>query len=256
MEEKRNYIIFFDLDSTVASENTLLHISSIINNNKFNMDYIYDMKTSWIDTSSYIFKTITDSGKSIEDMKEKYKTLPLTKGFPELFDFLRKFRNKESNINIEVVLLTGANQIICDWTVEIFKLDDIIDEVVTYKTKIIDNTVQVLPFHEHKCPDCEIGLCKEQAIHELIEKRKDIKYEGMFFAGDGDNDYCAGLGISKYNLKAKNTLFARKDYMLHDMLILKDGKTKTDLCQKLNCNLEIWEDGFEIMKYLEKEFTI
>jgi hypothetical protein len=72
--------------------------------------------------------------------------LTLTLGFQELFHYLRSIRNNnDSKVEIDIIILSGANTLFVEWAIDQHQLKDIVDEFHSIHAKIVDDKNCIIP---------------------------------------------------------------------------------------------------------------
>jgi len=105
-----------------------------------------------------------------------------------------------------------------------------------------DASGRLLVRAHHQQSDCKLSasnLCKGRVLeHFVIEQdlRRSIRYDHVFYVGDGNNDICPVL-----RQRACDFACARKGFAMEKHLLRNRSKLK------LRAQLLIWKSGFDLM---------
>jgi pyridoxal phosphate phosphatase PHOSPHO2 len=84
---------------------------------------------------------------------------------------------------------------------------------------------------------CQKNICKGKVLNDMLEKHQ-LKH--VIYVGDGTNDYCPGLYLTK-----NDHYFVRKDFSLFKLL-----NREANLRQNLTAKIKYWSNASEILSEL------
>lgn len=239
MEEsnRKKILLVLDMDYTILSQTTDYEVFKLLSEEKLKM--AQQPCENWAHHMQKIYINLKEQNISIEEIKKTIQSIPLTDGFLEIFQFLKKNSEK-----FEIIIVSGANTLYIEWIIEMYDLGKLISSYYSNKAKPDDEfLIKISPNHYHECKLCENdkAQCKRQVLEEHF-KIKNLDhmtyYSNIFYVGDGENDYCPGTLLSNHN-----HLFVREDYGLHKRIISNN---------KIECNIHLWNNGYKILETWKK----
>jgi 2,3-diketo-5-methylthio-1-phosphopentane phosphatase len=245
--EKKKMLMIFDLDHTILSQNSdteILHLLS--EKSKQEIKQIMRQSDNWALTMQEVYNRLKKEQVSIEKIKDVIQNIPFNPGFSEIFEFLKNNQDK-----FDTLIVSGANTLFIKWILEKHKLEELFPKYYSMLAEPNEDLlIKITQNHVHDCESCDKSQCKnlllkchfqEMNPEEFREHLGSYHYSKVMFAGDGDNDLCAGK-----ILKEEDILFPRKDFALHKLL-----KKHGNNCN-LTCKIIIWETGLQILEVISK----
>lgn len=187
----------------------------------------------------------------IEKVLQANLDIELNPGFPELFQKI-----KAQNPDNKIIIASDSNTEFISIILNKHNLNHYIDEIHTngavYNS---DKTqLQIITYEKfyscpraEKCDKCNpLHMCKGDISRRMIQKYENC--DKVLFAGDGHNDYCGMCTISKISENSGGNLqaakLARQGFSLERKLKKSENLDFPDLW---------WDNGFDLISYLEKE---
>jgi 2,3-diketo-5-methylthio-1-phosphopentane phosphatase len=243
MDTKPKILLIFDLDNTILQHTTDYEVIKLIE--PTTIDECYH---NWAKYMQKVYLKMKENLVHLEQIKKRVESIPLNEGFSEIFEFIRK--NKEK---FETLIVSGANTLYIKWLIEYHKINDIIDGYFSnFAEPDEEMLIKISPNHVHNCPICthDLSQCKKKVLEEFFYKLKNIGYKesvysvycSILYIGDGSNDFCPStmLGINDF-------LFPREDYELHQMVC-------SEKCKVLRCKVHPWKNGNKILEVIKDNF--
>ena len=235
----KKHLITFDFDQTIIdleSEYTMVE--------KYAQDLFKEINDglysnfNWVEFNNYIYTRVVKNGYTYEDVVKFFNSLKLSPNMEELFDYIRK--NKEK---YEVIIITANNEQVVNIVLSSHKIRDCFDHILCNKSirdeKNIFKITSVNEKYEH-CEDDKPFLCKSLFFEDFIKDKKD-KFDKIFFVGDGSNDFCLSKKLGK-----NDVIFPRAKYELYTILFEKGGK------KEIKAEIIPWNNGKDICEYIKK----
>lgn len=233
----KKILLIFDFDKTIIEEDTDVQVVNMfplekVKELKIKMD---ELSYDWIKFMHFVFREMPQYNLTIDNIKQCFDNIHLSKGFEFLFSFLKE--NKEF---FEIVIFSGSNTFNVTYILNRFRLDDLFDCIISNEGTPDEKYILNLQrYHEHNCESCDRCMCKAKILEDYTENKQ---YEKIIFVCDGNNDYCLGKKLEK-----NDKIFVRKDYSLYRKLYNKGWK------DNLQCDIKCWENGNEIVEWLKTE---
>jgi pyridoxal phosphate phosphatase PHOSPHO2 len=239
----KKILFVFDFDHTIVERNSDHEILPLLSENSRKiLSPKYEISDNWANYMQEVYKMMKADKIEINQIKEIVENLEFNKGYKELFDLLRKNKNK-----IDTLIISGANTLFLQWALEKNNLTDLFPVYYSnWANPDEELVIKIHPHHTHDCEECDKSQCKKIIIKNhfkkiaLNENDFDI-YKNILYAGDGNNDYCAGT-----ILREQDILFPRANFPLAKKLFIK-GQIKN-----LKCQVHLWEDAYKIIEELNK----
>lgn len=255
MENKNHsfqkFLFIFDMDHTIINLNSDYEIRSLLSDKgqkEINNIIESNKYSSWIHTMQLFFNKMNEENIKVEKIKEFIQKMELTKGMKELFNYIKYINSFRDDIKIDVIIISGANTKFVEWVIKANDLKDIITDYFSFKCNINENLLELKEFHLSNCESCDPYLCKQKVINDYLLDKKYL-YNKYFFCGDGYNDYCACLAISKFNF---SIVYVREGYGLYNCLY--NTKLSNDKMSKISSRIVNWISGDDILNDFKKEF--
>ena len=230
-KSKKKSLLVLDLDFTILSENSDYSILNLLSKDSFDdLEKIRQKSTNWAHHMQQVYLKMKKENISIEKIKELVENIKFNPGFEELFQFI-----KTNQSSLDTMIISGANTLFLKWILEKNNLTEIFP---TFYSNIAfedeDCVIKIEPYHEHNCSNCDDSQCKRILLWNHLNGNLE-KYENIFFAGDGENDYCLGTILRECDI-----LFPRNKFPLYKKLF------ERDYIKNLSCIVHVWDDGNKI----------
>ena len=235
----KRHLFVFDFDQTIIdldSEFAMVEKYAPDLYKEYNGDLC--VKDHWIEFNNYIYTRIVQNGYTYEDVIKFFHSLKLSPNMEELFDYIRK--NKEK---YEVIIITGNNEQVVNIVLSSHKIRDCFDHILCNKSIRDKKNIFKITSVNEKYEHCEVDrpfLCKSLFFEDFIKDKID-KYDKIFYAGDGTNDFCLSKKLGK-----NDVIFPRVNYSLYKILFEKDGK------KEIKAEIIPWNNGKDICEYIKK----
>lgn len=234
------FLLAFDFDHTIVDDNTDTFIFKLGENGDIPVNIKQSYKKGrWTEFMNNIFQYLHSScGVTKEAYAEVLKSIPLTADMDKIFTLIR-----EKQSTIDFIIISDSNTWFIETILSHHDVSDLPTKIFTNEACFNDNgALCISPYHSHSHKICPFNLCKGKVMQEFLANRQDsgIIYDQIIYVGDGGNDFCPSTTLS-----AKDILFARKGYGLQKKLSNLDKKV-------LQCKVEIWDNGNEIVKALTR----
>ncbi|XP_003800905.1 pyridoxal phosphate phosphatase PHOSPHO2 [Otolemur garnettii] len=233
-------LLVFDFDNTIIDDNSDTWIVQCAPGKKLPIELQNSyQKGLWTEFMGRVFKYLGDKGVREDEMKRAVTSVPFTPGMVELFNFIRKNKDK-----FDCIIISDSNSVFIDWVLEAANFHDVFDKVLTNPAAFDSKGhLTVENYHAHSCNRCPKNLCKNVALAEFVGKQSQqvMSYTQIVYIGDGENDVCP---ITL--LKKNDVAMPRKGYALQ--------KTLTRMSQNLEpmeYSIVVWSSGIEIMSHLQ-----
>lgn len=233
-------LLVFDFDNTIIDDNSDTRIVQCAPDKKLPIE-LQDsyQKGFWTEFMGRVFKYLGDEGVSENEMKRAVTSIPFTPGMVELFNFIRKNKDK-----FDCIIISDSNSVFIDWVLEAANFHDLFTKVFTNPAAFDSNGhLTVENYHAHSCNRCPKNLCKNVVLVEFVEKQlqQGVNYTQVVYIGDGGNDVCPVTFLKK-----NDVAMPRKGYTLQ--------KTLSRMSQNLEpmeSSIVVWSSGVEIISHLQ-----
>lgn len=234
-------LLIFDFDKTILDEDSYGHII-LKTLTKEEIQTIYNnRKNNWVDGYNYTLKQLKSHNISKTDFDNLLNEISFSPGFQDLFNYIKSQKEKYDSI-----VLSSNYEYVIKHILNKNNLNNIFSDIICNPSREAnenekDQFIYVMKKKPHECKVCNPCACKYNEYKEFCESHDIKNYERIIFICDGFNDLCLAV-----NLKKNDVAFVRKNFSLHKKLI------EDNLIDKLECKVEIWENGNDIVSYLEK----
>ena len=241
MSLEKKSLLLFDFDQTIIDkdsefdmvENLTPEFYKERNGNLFEED--------WIPFNNLFYTKIKEKGYKWNDVKKYFEQLKFSPHFKELFDYLRKNKDK-----FDLIIITGNHFVCLETTLKNLGIFDLFKDIICNNSKLDeDNIIKIWSLnknYEKNCKDCQPFLCKALAFHDYMKKNDMNKYEKIVFICDGGNDVC----LTRKLLKENDIVCPRLNYSCYKNLAIEKK-------YEIKCKLVPWENGEDIIKILNKQ---
>jgi len=200
------------------------------------------IEEDWIPFNNLFYKKIKEKGYKWEDVKKYYEeNYTFTPNFKELFEYLKKNKDK-----FDLLIVTANQYILIQTTLKNLGIDELFKDIICNKSVLDDeNIIKIWSLnknYEKNCEDCRPYLCKTLAFKDYMINHDINKYKKIVFICDGSNDVC----LTRKVLRENDVVCPRLNYPCYNIL----SKEKK---YQIKCKLIPWENGNDIIKFLNSE---
>ena len=238
--KNKKTLLIFDFDKTILDDDSFGHII-FKTLTKEELQVIYDnRKDHWVDGYNYALKQIKSHNFSKNDFNNMLNEIILTKGMQDLFSFIKENKNKYDSI-----ILSSNYEYIIKYILNKYNIIDIFLDIICNPSREAnhdetDQFIYVLKKKPHDCKDCNPCACKNNEFKEFSSNHDMNNYDKIVFICDGFNDLCLAINLGKNDIT-----LTRKDFVLYKKL------HEDNFIDKLNCRVEAWESGNDIIHLLK-----
>lgn len=229
-------LFVFDFDETIIQNNSDTFIYKTLKSQDIPKILKEKYRPGfWVDFMQEVFFYMNQNNISPEKMKSVLEKIPLTDGFEQLLKYL--LLNK--GVLFDTIIISNSNTLFIDWIIQKNGIGQVFDKIFTNPAKIENGIVHIGYHHSHNCLYCQANLCKKQVLLNYLKKHK---YDNIYYAGDGINDFCPTTILKKMDI-----VFPRDNYDLSSKII--DFKKKNEY----EPNVIFWKTGIDILKAIEQK---
>lgn len=238
--QQRRRLAAFDFDHTIVSQNTDTVVRDMLPNELVNTRALNELMENdcWTEYMAEVFRLLHAQQVNESRIRDTIRCIPEVPGFVRLIKHLHK------KLNFDLIIISDSNSVFIDEWLRAHNLLDCFNAIFTNPAEFAPNgRLLVRPHHQQT--DCKLSasnLCKGRVLeHFVIEQdlRYNIRYDHVFYVGDGNNDICPVL-----RQRACDFACARQGFAMEKHLIKNRNKLK------LRANLLIWRSGFELLEQM------
>ncbi|XP_078501413.1 phosphoethanolamine/phosphocholine phosphatase [Lissotriton helveticus] len=237
----RKYLLTFDFDETIVNENSDDSILRVSPSQELPESLRQTFQEGFYNQyMKRVFEYFGDKGVRKQDYLKVYEKIPFSPGMLDLFGFLSK--NKEL---FEIILISDANMFGIEGLLRSMGYLSLFRKIFSNPTHFDNRGYLTLePYHSHNCTQCPANMCKRKILSEYLTERSQegIKFEKLFYVGDGANDFCPSVVLT-----STDVAFPRKNYPMHRM-IQKMEETQPGVYQ---AKVVPWESAGVILQHLQ-----
>ncbi|XP_047330688.1 thiamine phosphate phosphatase-like protein [Impatiens glandulifera] len=224
-------IVVFDFDHTMIDDNSDTWIVE-----KMGLTSVFNQlrrKLPWNSLMDKMMEELHSSGKTIEDIAECLKQIPMNS---TLISAIHRLKS----IGYDLRIVSDANQFFIDTILEHYGLVGCFSEIITNGSFVDDEgRLKILPYNSldlpHGCSLCPSNLCKGLVIDKIQASM--VKGEKIImYIGDGGGDYCPSL-----RLVEGDYILPKKDFPLWKKI---NGAHNSSILVK--AMIQEWVDGEEL----------
>ncbi|EZA61649.1 hypothetical protein DMN91_008645 [Ooceraea biroi] len=229
----------FDFDHTICDDNTDVVVRKLLSEEKIPEDVKSLYKSSgWIAYMGRIFELLHENNVDAQQIENAVANIPAVAGIATVLTSLRAS-------NHDVVIISDSNSLFIDCWLKSKKLERVVSRVFTNPAWYDGNgMLRVSMYHtQRSCQLSAVNLCKGQVLTDYVKERRDqgVNFDRIIYVGDGRNDLCPILRLSRDDLACP-----RQDYALIDIL----DKLPPD--RKMKAQVVPWENGRDLRCSLER----
>ncbi|KAM7483825.1 hypothetical protein LguiB_008408 [Lonicera macranthoides] len=186
----------------------------------------------WNSLMDRMMKEIHSNGKSIEDIEEVLKRVPI---HPRIIPAIKSAHA----LGCDLRIVSDANFLYIETILKHLGVRDYFSEINTNPGFVDDyGKLRIFPFHDfhtapHGCTLCPPNMCKGAIIERI---QASLSMEGkkkIIYLGDGAGDFCPTL-----KLKEEDYVMPRKNFPVWDLICKNRSLVKA--------NINEWTDGEEL----------
>lgn len=225
-------VVIFDFDKTIIdidSDNWV--VDQLGFTDLFNQ-LLHTMP--WNSMMDKLMGEIQASGKTIEDIEEVLKRVPI---HPRVVPAIRT----AYALGCDLRIVSDANLFFIETILKHLDIRECFSEINTNPAYVDDGgRVRILPYHDfgtvpHGCNNpCPPNMCKGQIVERIqASLAKEGKKERIIYLGDGTGDFCPVL-----KLKGGDFAMPRKNFPVWDLIKQNRMLVKAEIHE--------WSDGEEL----------
>uniref|UniRef100_UPI0037E81E5D pyridoxal phosphate phosphatase PHOSPHO2 n=1 Tax=Semicossyphus pulcher TaxID=241346 RepID=UPI0037E81E5D len=235
-------LMVFDFDHTVVDDNSDTWVISCLPGQTLpdSVENSY-RKGHWTEFMGRVMKYIGDQDISPDRVRSVMETIPFTAGMKDLLAFISEHKS-----TIDCIVISDSNTLFIDWILQASGLQAAVDQVFSNPAKVNElGYMEVHGYHSHDCDKCPVNMCKRKVLELYLSERSDggVKYERLFYVGDGGNDLCPS-----FCLRGHDVVMPRKGFTLEKLLARLEGQ-KDDASVK--AKVIAWSSATEILEELK-----
>ncbi|XP_017141500.1 pyridoxal phosphate phosphatase PHOSPHO2 [Drosophila miranda] len=239
-KQQRRRLAAFDFDHTIVAQNTDTVVRDLLPTEVVSSRALNELVENdcWTEYMSEVFRLLHEQQVTEARIRDTIRVIPEVPGFVRLIKHLHK------KLNFDMIIISDSNSVFIDEWVKAHNLADCFVAIFTNPAEFDSNgQLQVRPHHQQsECKLSASNLCKGRVLeHFVIEQdlRRSIRYDHVFYVGDGNNDICPVL-----RQRACDFACARQGFAMEKHLIRNRNKLK------LRAHLLVWKSGFDLMEQM------
>ena len=233
-------ILLLDFDGTIIDGDIIFTMfEKTLSKQEYELVTDFD-NLNYAEAIDKYYKIMKSNNKTINDINPILQEMKFNDGIPELFNFIKKNKNK-----FFLILITGDDLYPTTFYLKNKGFIDLFDYFIGIPSNIDENDKTMVKLHflpPHNCNFCDESLCKTNEFLKFLDKNEQFKNNKIFYICDGGNDYCLS---SKY-LKNDDYILIREGFSFWKML------KKEKYNKNIKSNVIYWKNGKEIIDVLEK----
>ncbi|XP_034663913.1 pyridoxal phosphate phosphatase PHOSPHO2 [Drosophila subobscura] len=239
-KQQRRRLAAFDFDHTIVAQNTDTVVRDLLPPEVVSSRTLNELVENdcWTEYMSEVFRLLHVQQVTEARIRDTIRVIPEVPGFVRLIKHLHK------KLNFDMIIISDSNSVFIEEWVKAYNMADCFVAIFTNPAEFDSNgQLQVRPHHQQsECKLSASNLCKGRVLeHFVIEQdlRRSIRYDHVFYVGDGNNDICPVL-----RQRACDFACARQGFAMEKHLIRNRNKLK------LRAQLLVWKSGFDLMEQL------
>ncbi|XP_002527424.3 inorganic pyrophosphatase 2 [Ricinus communis] len=191
----------------------------------------------WNSLMDRMTKELHSQGKTIEDMVEVLKRIPI---HPRVIPAIKSAHA----LGCELRIVSDANVFFIETILKHLGLRDYFSEINTNPGFVDDEgKLRIFPYYDftqssHGCSLCQPNMCKGHIIERIqASMSKEDKSKKIIYLGDGAGDYCPSLKLTEADY-----LMPRKNFPVWDLICSNPMVIKAEIHE--------WTDGEELGRVL------
>ncbi|XP_076269870.1 putative phosphatase phospho2 [Rhynchophorus ferrugineus] len=243
----------FDFDHTIIDDNSDTAVLQLINRTKIPNELKKLYKADgWTAYMQGIFKVLYENNIQQPDINNLIKNIPEVQGMSNLI------RELHDNMNYDVIIISDSNTHFIQIWLEMNNLQGKILKVFSNPAQFDDaGLLCIRMYHvQDVCALSTKNLCKGMIMENFVKEQhsNNIIYERIIYIGDGENDICPILRLNEKGIACVRNKY--RCLVLVNKILNGESIDKKEKDQKQDYSLKsqvcIWENGYEILNYLNK----
>ncbi|XP_068141468.1 pyridoxal phosphate phosphatase PHOSPHO2 [Drosophila tropicalis] len=241
LRRERRHLAAFDFDHTIVAQNTDTVVRDLLPADVIASKDLNELVENdcWTEYMAEVFRLLHKQQVSESRIRDTIR------GIPEVPGFVRLIKHLNKKLHFDLIIISDSNSVFIDEWLVSHNLADCIKAVFTNPAHFDETSGQLHVSPHHRQTDCKLSasnLCKGRVLeHFVIERdlRNNIRYDHVFYVGDGNNDICPVL-----RQRACDFACARQGFAMEKHLLRNRNKLK------LRPELLIWRNGFDLMEQI------
>ncbi|XP_055606732.1 pyridoxal phosphate phosphatase PHOSPHO2-like isoform X2 [Uranotaenia lowii] len=186
----------FDFDHTICEHNTDIIVRNLLDQSLITPEIKGILRSSgWIPYMQRIFRILHLHKFTATDISSAIKSIPEVQGIKKCIENL-------ANNNFHIIIISDSNsEFIKTWN-DFNGISDYIHTIFTNPANFNkDGLLELFPYHHQtECSLSSKNLCKGKILENFLNKQyseAQIKYDKIFYIGDGKNDVCPMLRLKE-----------------------------------------------------------
>ncbi|KAJ8917477.1 hypothetical protein NQ315_005524 [Exocentrus adspersus] len=242
----RNLAVF-DFDHTVINDNSDTAVLKLINKEVPEEVKQLHKSDGWTAFMQGVFNTLHENNIKEESINNLIRQLPAVEGMPELI------KQMNDDLNYDVIIISDSNSHFIDLWLDQNNLKKYISRVFSNPACFENGLLKIRMYHLQNC--CKLStknLCKGKIMEDFITEQNSlgVVYKRVVYCGDGINDFCPILRLSKNDLACVRHKYKCVDVVLRSKegrYIDEDGETRI-----VTSDVYIWKNGYDILEYVKQ----
>ncbi|XP_030381031.1 pyridoxal phosphate phosphatase PHOSPHO2 [Scaptodrosophila lebanonensis] len=238
-QQQRCRLAAFDFDHTIVAQNTDTVVRDLLPNEVTGPSAraLNELVENWTLYMAEIFRLLHEQQVTEARIRDTIRCIPEVPGFVRLLKRLKR-------LNFHLIIISDSNSVFIDEWLKAHHLTDCFKAIFTNPAEFDEKgQLHVRPYHQQtECKLSASNLCKGRVLeHFVIEQdlRHNIRYDQVFYVGDGHNDICPVL-----RQRACDFACARQGFAMEKHLVKNRNKFK------LRAQLLVWKSGFDLLEQL------
>ncbi|KAH8238463.1 hypothetical protein KR032_007287 [Drosophila birchii] len=236
VKQQRRRLAAFDFDHTIVSQNTDTVVRDLLPT-EVTSARAHELVENdcWTEYMGEVFRLLH------EQQVPEARIRDTIRGIPEVPGFVRLIKHLAKRMQFDLIIISDSNSVFIEEWLRAHNLADCFLAVFTNPAEF-DATGRLVVRAHHQQSDCKLSasnLCKGRVLeHFVIEQdlRRSIRYDHVFYVGDGNNDICPVLRQRACDFACARSGFAMEKHLLRNRSKLK-----------LRAQLLVWKSGFDLM---------
>ncbi len=215
-----NVLFVFDFDKTFLDDNTDIWILGCIPQLKLEQQVsdIHKKFECWTDMMNYMMSVLHDNGCTKQMVTERMRQID---PFRAMKSFFIKCKTRSS---VDIVIASDSNTVFIETILNNHGCMESVKEIHTNPAVFNEEgKLIVTRYQSHTCNTCKhsLNMCKGSIVEAARSKNT---YDKVVYVGDGKNDVCPCLKLTK-----NDHIIARQHFPLAKKLQERSGEVKAKL---------------------------
>lgn len=241
-------LIALDFDDTIVAQNTDLVARDLLDPAAITDDHRRLYTTNgWTDYMQAIFCTLHEHRFDAAAIRRAVRAIPEVPAMVALVATLVQQHD------FDAIIISDANgEFIQQWSEANGLAEHVLRVFTNPATFDAAGVLRIRPYHHQtECALSTANLCKGRVLEEFLRERQTdavqpVAYGQVFYVGDGRNDVCPTLRLSRVDWGC-----ARRGYRLEKELLGRRSKGGAEAAV-LQCGLISWTEGAELLAAIKE----